>query len=62
MTSHFRFTFPIHVAECLCTPAERDRQMAADLLKRYVDFASEIGCVYLNAHPRAVSFYHAEGK
>lgn len=59
LSFHLPYTY---VAECLCAPAERDRQMAANLLKRYIDFASEIGCVYLNAHPGAVPFYHAEGK
>lgn len=59
LSLHLPYTY---VAGCLCAPEERDRGIAVGLLKRYIDFASEIGCIYLNAHPGTVPFYHAEGK
>lgn len=59
LSLHFPYTF---VADCLCAPAERERKTASDLLKEYIEFASDIGCSYLNAHPGSVPFYQTEGK
>lgn len=59
LSLHLPYTY---VASCLCAPMDRDRKIASDLLKRYIDFANEIDCKYVNAHPGSVPFYHSEGK
>lgn len=59
LSFHLPYTY---IAECICAPAERDRRIATDLQKRYIKFASDIGCQYCNAHPGVVPFYHATGK
>ncbi|MBS3815369.1 MAG: sugar phosphate isomerase/epimerase [Hadesarchaea archaeon] len=59
LSFHLPYTY---IAECMCAPEEQDRQIATELQKRYIEFASEIGCEYCNAHPGVVPFYHATGK
>jgi len=59
LSLHLPYTY---VAGSSCAPHENDRQAAAQLMKRYIDFAAEIGCVYCNMHPGVVPFYHAVGK
>jgi len=51
-----------YVGASVCAPEELDRQAAAGLQKRYVEFASEIGCKYCVLHPGVVPFYHATGR
>ncbi|MFN4133819.1 MAG: sugar phosphate isomerase/epimerase family protein, partial [Candidatus Hadarchaeales archaeon] len=59
LSLHLPYTY---VAGSFCAPHESDRVKAVELMKRYVDFASEIGCKYVNVHPGVVPFYHAVGK
>jgi len=51
-----------YVTAAVCAPDEFDRQAAAGLQKRYVQFAADIGCKYCVLHPGVVPFYHATGK
>lgn len=51
-----------YVGANLCAPDELDRKMAVDLQKRYLEFASDIGCKYCVLHPGVVPFYHKDGK
>lgn len=51
-----------YVGASVCVPDEVDRQISVDLQKRYIEFASDIGCKYCNMHPGVVPFYHASGK
>lgn len=50
------------IASGLCSPDEYSRRLAVKLQKRYVEFASGVGCEYCVAHPGWVPFYHASGK
>jgi sugar phosphate isomerase/epimerase len=59
LSLHLPYTY---VGGSTCAPYETDRRMASELMKRYIDFASEIGCTYCNIHPGIVPFYHAIGK
>ncbi|MCS7132043.1 MAG: sugar phosphate isomerase/epimerase [Hadesarchaea archaeon] len=51
-----------YVGASLCAPDELDRKMAVSLQKRYIEFASDIGCKYCILHPGVVPFYHMNGK
>ncbi len=51
-----------YVGANLCAPDELDRRIAVDLQKRYLEFASDIGCKYCVLHPGVVPFYHKNGK
>ncbi len=59
LSLHLPYTY---VGGSTCAPHETDRRAAAELMKQYIDFASEIGCIYCNMHPGVVPFYHAVGK
>lgn len=50
------------IASGLCSPDEYSRRLAVKLQKRYIEFASGIGCKYCVAHSGWVPFYHASGK
>ncbi len=50
------------IASGLCSPDEYSRRLAIKLQKRYIEFASDIGCKYCVVHPGWVPFYHASGK
>lgn len=51
-----------YVGASLCAPDEIDRQAACDLQKRYIEFASDLGCKYCVLHSGIAPFYHANGK
>jgi len=51
-----------YVGASVCAPDEFDRQAAAGLQRRYLEFAAGIGCKYCVLHPGVVPFYHATGK
>lgn len=59
LSFHLPYTY---VGGSTCAPYEQDRKIAVELQKRYIAFASEIGCNYVNMHPGVVPFYHAVGK
>jgi sugar phosphate isomerase/epimerase len=59
LSFHLPYTY---VGASTCAPHETDRKAASELQKRYIAFASEIGCIYCNMHPGVVPFYHAMGK
>jgi sugar phosphate isomerase/epimerase len=59
LSLHLPYTY---VGASTCAPHESDRRAAVELQKKYIEFASEIGCVYCNMHPGVVPFYHAMGK
>ncbi len=46
----------------LCSPDEYSRRLAVKLQKRYVEFASDVGCKYCVTYPGWVPFYHVSGK
>lgn len=51
-----------YVGANLCAPDELDRKIAVGLQKRYLEFASDIGCKHCVLHPGVVPFYHRNGK
>ncbi|MDI6820475.1 MAG: sugar phosphate isomerase/epimerase family protein [Candidatus Hodarchaeaceae archaeon] len=51
-----------YVGASLCAPDEVDRQAASDLQKRYIEFASDLGCKCCVLHPGIAPFHHANGK
>ncbi len=51
-----------YVGASVCAPDKIDRRAAVKLHKRYLEFASSIGCEYCILHPGVVPFYHASGK
>jgi sugar phosphate isomerase/epimerase len=59
LSLHLPYTY---VGASTCAPHELDRRAAVELQKRYIEFASDIGCNYVNMHPGVVPFYHAMGK
>ncbi len=59
LSLHLPYTY---VGAGVCAPDEIDRRAAVKLHKRYLEFASSIGCEYCNIHPGVVPFYHASGK
>ncbi len=59
LSFHLPYTY---VGGSTCAPHEVDRAAAVELQKKYITFASEIGCNYINMHPGVVPFYHAMGK
>ncbi|MEW5693405.1 MAG: sugar phosphate isomerase/epimerase family protein [Candidatus Hydrogenedentota bacterium] len=58
LSLHLPYTY---VAESICAFQESDRRFAVKLLKRYIDVASKLGCIYVNMHPGKVPFYQAVG-
>lgn len=59
LSLHLPFNY---VGANICAPDEIDRQAAVKLHKRYLEFASSIGCEYCVLHPGVVPFYHTSGK
>ncbi len=51
-----------YVGAAVCSPENYDREASVGLHKRYLGFASEIGCRYAILHPGFIPFYHATGK
>ncbi len=56
---HLPYTY---AAASTCAFQESDRKIAVELQKRYIDFASKLGCISLVMHPGAVPFYQAVGE
>lgn len=54
LSVHLPYTY---VCQSLCAFQETDRQIAVDLLKRYIDFAGDIGAIAVNMHPGSVPYY-----
>ncbi len=59
LSLHLPYTY---VGAGVCAPDEIDRRAAVKLHKRYLEFASSIGCEYCILHPGVVPFYHTSGK
>ncbi len=59
LSLHLPFNY---VGANICAPDEIDRQAAVKLHKRYLEFASSVGCEYCVLHPGVVPFYHTSGK
>ncbi len=59
MSLHLPYTY---VAASTCAFQESDRVLAVSLQKRYIDFASELGCASVVMHPGSVPFYQAMGE
>jgi len=51
-----------YISAALCAPDELDRRAAVELQRRYLEFASSVGCEYCVLHPGVTPFYHANGK
>jgi sugar phosphate isomerase/epimerase len=58
LSLHLPYTY---VGASVCAPYEHDRLASVGLHKKYLDFASSIGCKYCIIHPGVVPFYHAAG-
>ncbi len=59
LSLHLPYTY---VAASTCAFQESDRVIAVELQKRYIDFASELGCESVVMHPGSVPFYQAVGE
>lgn len=59
LSLHFPYTF---IAESTAALQEDDRKIACDYLKKYIDFASNIGCNYVVMHPGSVPYYQVDGE
>jgi len=51
-----------YVGAAICSPEDYDRRASAELHKRYLKFASEVGCAYAVIHPGFMPFYNATGR
>jgi sugar phosphate isomerase/epimerase len=51
-----------YVGAAVCSPENYDREASVGLHKRYLKFASEIGCEYAILHPGFMPFYHTTGR
>jgi len=51
-----------YVGAAICSPEDYDRRASLDLHKRYLGFASEVGCTYAVIHPGFMPSYHATGR
>lgn len=59
LSFHLPYTY---VGAAVCSPENYDREASVELHKRYLGFASEIGCKYAILHPGFIPFYHATGR
>jgi len=59
LSFHLPYTY---VGAAICSPEDYDRRASVELHKRYLRFASEVGCVYAVIHPGFMPFYNATGK
>ena len=59
LSLHMPYTY---ISAALCAPDEVDRRAAVELQRRYLEFASSVGCEYCVLHPGVTPFYHASGK
>ncbi|RLD18888.1 MAG: hypothetical protein DRI36_00315 [Caldiserica bacterium] len=59
LSLHLPYTF---VSESIVSFQKEEREIAVNLLKRYIDFAEKLGCISVNLHPGRVPFYQAEGR
>lgn len=50
-----------YVAASICCMQEEERSAAVELLKKYIEFAADVGMKYLVTHPGVAPFYHATG-
>jgi len=51
-----------YVGAAICSPENYDREASVGLHKRYLEFASEVGCKYAVIHPGFMPFYHTTGR
>ncbi len=56
---HLPYTY---VGASTCAFQESDRVQAVELLKKYIDFAVNLGCISTVMHPGSVPFYQAMGE
>jgi len=59
MSLHMPYSY---IGAALCAPDEFNRRAAVGLQRRYLEFASSVGCEYCVLHPGVTPFYHASGK
>lgn len=59
LSFHLPYTY---VGAAVCSPENYDREASVGLHKRYLEFASEIGCKYAIIHPGFMPFYHTTGR
>lgn len=59
LSFHLPYTF---TAIGTCGFQEEDRKAACKMLKRYLDFAADLGCLSAVMHPGSIPFYQASGK
>ena len=58
LSFHLPYTY---IGSAVCAFQKEDREMAVDLLKRYIDFAAKLKCINVIMHPGSVPFYQAVG-
>jgi len=51
-----------YVGAAICSPEDYDRRASVELHKRYLTFASEVGCAYAVIHPGFMPSYNATGR
>jgi len=51
-----------YVGAAICSPEDYDRRASVELHKRYLRFASEVGCTYAVIHPGFMPSYNATGR
>lgn len=59
LSFHLPYTY---VGAAICSPEEHDRKASLELHKRYLSFASDVGCKYAVIHPGFMPSYHATGR
>jgi sugar phosphate isomerase/epimerase len=59
LSLHLPYTY---VGAAICSPEEYDRKASVGLHKRYLSFASDVGCTYAVVHPGFMPFYNTTGK
>lgn len=59
LSLHLPYTF---TAIGTCGFQEEDRKAACKMMKRYIDFAADLGCVSCVMHPGSIPYYQATGK
>lgn len=59
LSLHLPYTY---VGNAICAPEEYDRRASVELHKRYLSFASDVGCAYAVIHPGFMPFYNTKGK
>ena len=50
-----------YVGGSICAPQESDRRIAVKIHKQCIQFAADVGAIYVNTHPGTAPFWHRVG-